>query len=59
MNDINNKIIDYLKQFKTQDRAAKTMLEFAAKEIRRLEKDKDFWYKAGYEAGLEDQKVVS
>jgi hypothetical protein len=24
-----------------------------------LEKDKDFWYKAGYEAGLEDQKAIS
>lgn len=59
MNDIDNKIVVYLEQFKTQDRAAKAMLEFAAKEIRRLEKDKNFWYKAGYEAGLEDQKVVS
>jgi hypothetical protein len=59
MKDIDNKIIAYLEQFKTQDKAAKAMLEFAAKEIRRLEKDKDFWYKAGYEAGLEDQKVVS
>ena len=59
MNDIDNKIIAYLEQFKTQDRAAKAMLEFAAKEIRRLEKDKDFWYKAGYEAGVEDQKVTS
>lgn len=59
MNDIDNKIITYLEQFMTQDKAAKAMLEFAAKEIRRLDKDKDFWYKAGYEAGLEDQKVVS
>lgn len=59
MNDIDNKIITYLEQFMTQDKAAKAMLEFAAKEIRRLDKDKDFWYKAGYEAGVEDQKVVS
>jgi hypothetical protein len=59
MNDIDNKIIVYLEQFKTQDKAAKAMLEFAAKEIKRLEKDKDFWYKAGYEAGLEDQKAIS
>ena len=59
MNDIDNKIIVYLEQFRTQDKAAKAMLEFAAKEIRRLEKDKNFWYKAGYEAGLEDQKAIS
>ena len=59
MNDIDNKIIVYLEQFMTQDKAAKAMLEFAAKEIRRLEKDKNFWYKAGYEAGLEDQKAIS
>jgi hypothetical protein len=59
MNDIDNKIIVYLEQFMTQDKAAKAMLEFAAKEIRRLDKDKDFWYKAGYEAGLEDQKAIS
>jgi hypothetical protein len=59
MNDIDNKIIVYLEQFKTQDRAAKAMLEFAAKEIKRLDKDRDFWYKAGYEAGLEDQKAIS
>jgi len=59
MNDIDNKIIVYLEQIKTQDRAAKAMLEFAAKEIKRLDKDRDFWYKAGYEAGLEDQKAIS
>jgi hypothetical protein len=59
MTDIDNKIITYLEQFMTQDKAAKAMLEFAAKEIRRLDKDKDFWYKAGYEAGLEDQKAIS
>ena len=59
MNNIDNKIIVYLEQFKTQDKAAKAMIEFAAKEIRRLEKDKDFWYKAGYEAGVEDQRVTS
>ena len=59
MNNIDNKIIVYLEQFKTQDRAAKAMLEFAAKEIKRLDKDRDFWYKAGYEAGLEDQKAIS
>ena len=59
MNNIDNKIIIYLEQFKTHDRAAKAMLEFAAKEIKRLDKDRDFWYKAGYEAGLEDQKAIS
>lgn len=59
MKDIDNKIVEYLEQFKTQDKFAKAMLEFAAKEIKRLDKDKDFWYKAGYEAGLEDQKAIS
>lgn len=59
MKDIDNKMVEYLEQFRTQDKAAKAMLEFAAKEIRRLDKDKDFWYKAGYEAGLEDQKAIS
>lgn len=59
MKDIDNKMVEYLEQFRTQDKAAKAMLEFAAKEIRRLDKDKDFWYKAGYEAGLEDQRAIS
>jgi hypothetical protein len=59
MKDIDNKMVEYLEQFRTQDKAAKAMLEFAAKEIRRLDKDKDFWYRAGYEAGLEDQRAIS